>query len=463
MVRCGLIVALVAAFLPQTAAATTPLAPCTIDGTAARCGALTVPENRSVPGGRTIDVAVAVLPASGRPRRPDPVFYIAGGPGGAARRELPAIATSWAGVNGHRDIVFVDQRGVGGSNPLRCTEATAGFHSVADFVHACLFATPADVLQYRTPVAMDDLDAVRRWLGYGQIAVWGGSYGATAAQVYLRRHADAVRTVVLDGATLLDIPVFERWARSAHRALVLLDKLCKADRACAQRFPHWFQRLPALLARLDRAPVRATVEGSPVVVDAAVAGSAIHEISTGAHGSAQLPYVLSQAEAGRFGSLVSAIRALARADTGIDDRMLMPPAITCTEPWAVRDPTRIIAAARGTYLFAAEARGAPAVAEICAAWPKPDSAAEDWTRVRDDTPVLALVGGADPKDPPSNIAGIKTALPRAEIVVVPHQGHGVSGVGCVPRVIDAFLERGGSDGLDTSCVSLTPVPAFRLR
>ena len=54
---------------------------------------------------------------------------------------------------------------------------------------------------------MDDLEAVRQALGYGKLNLYGISYGATAAQVFLRRHPGSVRTVVLDGATLLDVPV----------------------------------------------------------------------------------------------------------------------------------------------------------------------------------------------------------------------------------------------------------------
>jgi pimeloyl-ACP methyl ester carboxylesterase len=53
---------------------------------------------------------------------------------------------------------------------------------------------------------MDDVEAVRKALGYGTLDLYGGSYGATAPQVFVRRHPGAVRTVVLDGATLLDVP-----------------------------------------------------------------------------------------------------------------------------------------------------------------------------------------------------------------------------------------------------------------
>jgi pimeloyl-ACP methyl ester carboxylesterase len=46
---------------------------------------------------------------------------------------------------------------------------------------------------------MDDLEAVRRALGYEKIDVYGASYGATAAQLYLRLYPHAVRTLILDG------------------------------------------------------------------------------------------------------------------------------------------------------------------------------------------------------------------------------------------------------------------------
>ena len=52
---------------------------------------------------------------------------------------------------------------------------------------------------YTTPYAAEDLEAVRRALGYGRINLDGGSYGTRLALVYLRRHAEQVRSVVLRG------------------------------------------------------------------------------------------------------------------------------------------------------------------------------------------------------------------------------------------------------------------------
>ncbi len=432
------------------------LAACVIGGVQAQCGKLAVPENTAVPAGRQIALSVAVLPATVKSaRRPDPLFYITGGPGGVDLEELPGISNGLAAINRHRDIVFVDQRGVGGSNPLQCTLATLQ-GSVADLVGQCLGQITADVTMYRTPQAMDDLDAVRQALGYAQIDLYGGSYGATAAQVYLRRHPDTVRAVVLDGVTLLDIPVFERWSSSAQRALKLLDKRCKADSACADSFPHWFARFPALLARLARKPVNVT----RVTVDASTTAETIDEMLTTSEGAARVPITLARAEAGSFAALAHEIINYSSSST--TQIAVMPLAIMCTEPWANRAPDTVAANAKGTFMAYADPQTAAQTAAICAAWPHPDTTGEDWSRIRSDVPTLILQGGADPKDPPANAAGVTQAMPNAKVILAPSQGHGIATLGCVPNLIDRFLEHDTAAGLDTSCVKNTYLAPFRV-
>jgi pimeloyl-ACP methyl ester carboxylesterase len=435
----------------------TLLAACAIGGVPAQCGTVTVPESRALPAGTAISLNVAVLPATVKSqRRADPVFFVVGGPGGVATDAVPWIANAWSDVNGHRDIVFVDQRGVGKSNPLSCAATTQGL-SVPDLVAACLGVVNGDVTHYRTTDAMDDLDAVRQALGYAKIDIYGGSYGATAVQVYLRRHAETVRTAVLDGVTLLDVPVFERWSSSGQRALNLLDARCRADRACKRSFPHWYARFPALLARLATKP--ATVKG--VTVDAAGVADTVHELTASAAEAAEVPFLLAKAESGNLAPLAGAIAAVDARAAG--QAVVMPAAIMCTEPWAARDPAKAAADAQGTYLAYSDPATALRWQQVCAAWPPVSTAAEDWTRVRSAAPVLVLQGGADPKDPPANSAGVAAVMPNARVILVPGQGHGVSTVGCMPVLLDRFFERGTATGLDTSCAKLTPVPAFRLR
>src|SRR6185436_19127767 len=87
-----------------------------------RCGNLLVPEDRSRPGGRKIGLHVVVVPALHLdPARP-PLFDLAGGPGIAGSSAASFYATDGRIHREQRDVVLVDQRGTGESNPLHCEE-----------------------------------------------------------------------------------------------------------------------------------------------------------------------------------------------------------------------------------------------------------------------------------------------------------------------------------------------------
>ena len=75
----------------------------------ARCGFLIVPENRTRANGRTIRLTVGIVPAASRTPAPDPVVYLAGGPGGYALGEAQLLID--AGFNRDRDLILMDQRG----------------------------------------------------------------------------------------------------------------------------------------------------------------------------------------------------------------------------------------------------------------------------------------------------------------------------------------------------------------
>ena len=200
------------------------IAPCVVAGGEGRCGSLTVPENRTTRRGRTIDLQIVVLPARSRTPAPDPIFFLAGGPGQAATA-LSRGAFDPA-LQQDRDLVFVDQRGTGGSNPLECElpgEPVDPQSYLGDVFQVSVFekcrdelASKADVTQYTTAAAADDLDDVRAALGYSRINLMGGSYGTRAALIYMRRHPASVRTAVLNGVAPASLknPLYHARARA---------------------------------------------------------------------------------------------------------------------------------------------------------------------------------------------------------------------------------------------------------
>src|SRR6185295_8121842 len=123
-----------------------------------------------------------------------------GGPGGGAATLAQYRIPLFRRFQTDRDIVLIDQRGTGHSNPLDCEDAKEDddlgdieVYPIERF-RTCLQRIHADTRLYTTPIAMDDVDEVRRYLGYDAINLWGGSYGTRAALVYLKRHESTVRT-----------------------------------------------------------------------------------------------------------------------------------------------------------------------------------------------------------------------------------------------------------------------------
>ena len=326
---------------------------------------------------------------------------------------------------------------------------------------------PGDPRFYTTSLAMDDVDAVRAALGYERINLYGPSYGATAAQYYLRQHEDHVRAVVLDGGTLLDIPLFERVAANTQRALDLLFERCAAEAACHAAYPALEADFAAAQAALAKA---GTIEvdvinpttGEPAVFESAGFGSSVQTALLDPTFSSQLPALIHQAALGDWTTVAKAALATSSGQRPESDRLAMSDVIRCSEAWARYDPDEVARLGAGSVNLDDQLAIARAQAEVCRFMPAGVVPANDGEPVRSNVPVLLVVGEADPQDPPSNIADASAELPNSLTVIVPGMGHTVGHLGCMPSIIRAFVEAGAVDDLDVSCVaSGVPVPTFR--
>ena len=437
---------------------------------AAVCGSLTVPEDRSHPEGRQIDLNVRVVPAVASDPAPDPVFFLAGGPGGAATQSWWGAPDLFPIVHWDRDIVLVDQRGTGGSNELlwRDTPDLSGLSrhemsvTLAAWLDQALAGLDADPRFYASPQAADDLDDVRAALGYDRIDLYGGSYGATLAQYYLRQHGSHVRSVVLDGGTLLDVPIFERIPRSSQAALDSVLERCAADTRCHAAFPDPAGDLERAIARLAKHPVRTALRDpwtdDPIVVNAAALAGEIHSLLV-ASDSADVPLVLHQAATGTIEPIAERIRDASEDPSTSAQAMVMYWSIACSEGWARFDPGKTARLGAGSYLLSSELDTARSARLGCGLMPEASLLPGDAEPVRSDVPVLLLNGAEDPQDPPSNVADAGTELPNGLAIAVPALGHTVGGFGCLPDIVAAFFEAGSVDGLNTSCINtMTPTP-----
>jgi pimeloyl-ACP methyl ester carboxylesterase len=434
-------------------------APCRIRLVAAQCGRLAVPEDPQRPDGRRISLRIAVIPAARQPAA-GALFYLAGGPGGAASTEVPTVDQLLGGVASVRDIVLVDQRGTGGSHRLSCPPTairTEQVEAVAAYVRRCFVRLGSEVRFYTTAVAMDDLDAVRRALGYGRIDIYGSSYGATAAQIYLRLHPNAVRTVMLDSGSLLSVPVYERLAVNAERALRAQLTRCSSEPACQRAFPRIRAELDTLLGRKA---TRTQAFGHTVTLDADAVASTVHALSLEADGVPLIPQVVHRAVRGDYAPL--AREYVDRVGLGLDARarLAMSFEILCSEPWARFDPGSVLRSSAGSYLNAVAESRARLFARACRSVPKGVVPAGSDLPARTNVPVLILAGSADPQDPPANMRRWKTFFPNGRLVVVRGATHGVLTAGCMAVVAAQFVDRGTARGLEAACVRRIDQPRF---
>jgi pimeloyl-ACP methyl ester carboxylesterase len=442
----------------------------------AQCGTYEVFENRAAKKGRKIPLRVVVLPALGKDRLPDPIVPFAGGPGESSVREGVYMTTALAPLRQRRDILLVDFRGTGPGS-LDCPELhgtqkeTQGFldHFVpTDKVRACRerLEKIADLTQYTSDNAIDDVDEVRAALGYPKVNLIGGSYGTRAVLVYLRRHPDKVRTAVLDRV----VPTHDRaplfFARSTQQALDGLVAECMEDAACAKAFPRLKEEIGAVLAQAAREPVSvqlldaSTVKPYEIRLTRNGVAQTLRYMLYDSEQAAELPLRVHLAAQGDWKPLAQTAASIARGMGGLSNAFFF--GVTCSEDLPFIREEEIAPAVAGTFLGDFRVRQQQ---EACAAWKSAKVPASFLEPVVSDVPSLVIAGSLDPATPPSDGEGAARTLRHSKYVVIPGAGHGQGGFKgeeCIDNLTLKIIEDGSVDRLDTSCVAKMERPAFVL-
>lgn len=435
--------------------------------TVAQCGWLTRPENPDAPDGRQIQIRVARVPARGRVAEPDPLVFFAGGPGQAATESWPIVGGALQKVSESRDILLVDQRGTGESNPLKCPEVeleealASDWDALAESTRDCLAATEGDPRYYTTTIAMYDIDAAREALGYQTVNLYGGSYGTRAAQVYLRLFPDRVRTVVLDGVVpqtlALGTEHAEKLDQAIHRVLVG----CDGDADCGEAFPDTGTKLRELADRLEAEPMDVTIPhpttGKPFTLtfNRDSLASSLRFLTYSSDTQAMLPLLIHEAWADRNYERMASQMLISASGLQQSIAQGMELSVMCAEdyPWYPADP------APNDYLMSNLMNRAVDIQ--CGIWPRGPVPENFHDPVTADVPVLLLSGELDPVTPPEYADEVAAHFPRSMHLVGPGQGHILTTRGCTGDLVSRFIAAGDFTDLDTSCLSeLQATPYF---
>src|SRR5690606_1408098 len=120
-----------------------------------------------------------------------------------------------------------------------------------EVLQACLDALPGDPRFYTTSVAIKDFESVRETLEVPKWNLFGVSYGTRVAIHYMRRHADSIRTAVLDSVVPPDHILGADIALLSQKILDHLYQRCEQDAECNEQFPNLKREVEMLFARLD--------------------------------------------------------------------------------------------------------------------------------------------------------------------------------------------------------------------
>ncbi len=432
---------------------------------ALRCIEVSLPLDYAKPGGPALKVHVTVAPAYRESAKPDPLFVLAGGPGQAGTDVLALVNPIFRRVRATRDIVLIDQRGTGLSGKLDCPRLaneenlTEAENEAA--ARACIAAAKYPLTAFSTANAARDIEGVRKALGYATVNVWGASYGTRLAQQYVRDFPANVRAVVLDGVAAPD-QIIPAGGRDGQAALDMVFKQCASDKACNKAFPALRAEYEALVQRVGApggvklvVPDPRTARPLKVEMNSDRFLGTVHNILYSALDTRRLPYLIHSAHQGQWEPFVA--RRNAAADFSPDGPVapLMHMAVVCSE-----DMPRLTAelgAQDAAPLTAPMLKRYTTVCPMMPAMPAPLAKTPSPITV----PVLMLSGALDPVTPPRRAEAAGKFMRAAQHLVVANAGHGISQLGCTPRLLREFIDKPTAK-VDATCLKEIPAPTFQL-
>jgi len=426
------------------------------------CGRFRVYENRETREGRTIDLAFVVLKALDDRGNTDAVTYFNGGPGAT----VTAGARGFAGVHlrAERDLLLIDHRGTGDSGGLMCGGAYPGgvesrFGTVFPLDHLvnCRDALmkEADLSQYTTDRAMDDLAQLAAWLGYSALNLNGGSYGTREAQIFVRRHPEASRTVVLNAVAPIQDPLYIHHARFLEDALDNLFEECAGSAPCDSAFPDLRSVTEEVFAKVRAEPPVVLAEGKEVTFGFGDLSYAIRGLLYGQAG--RLPSLLYSAHAGQwqeFADYYLGRQAWVGAERGTGTGYHF--SVLCAEDVDRVSREDIASATRNTFMGDHLIGG---YKDVCDLWPSARIPDSYFSPVVSDVPTLILSGGRDPVTPVAGGHKIAGQFSNSVHVIVPNGGHGQRSP-CISSMILELVTSGSIEGLDVSCIEDAPPTRF---
>jgi pimeloyl-ACP methyl ester carboxylesterase len=419
----------------------------------AKLGRLLVPERRSNPGSRLIELAFVRMRSTSQQPGP-PLVFLAGGPGlsGIDGLRWDVLYPWFASLRQVGDVIALDQRGTGLANPrLDCLEtwdlpldrpdsreeilrvAREKAHICADFWQQ----QGVDLVGYTTEESADDIEDLRKALGYDALHLYGASYGSHLALATIKRHGASISRAVIAMVEGPDHTM--KLPSNIQHHLEQLNALLKTDPYWQSRIPDLLKLMQSVFEKLEREPVTVSVTDRHTKEQAEVCVGKfdLQWLTASGLGTqsfiAKLParyYAMAQ---GDFSWLAS--RTLARRREWIGNAMsyVMDGASGVSpERYA-----RIQHEAPQTLLGDLINFPFP---DIATAWNSPDLGPTFRAPFTSEVPALFLSGTLDARTPISNAEEVRAGFPHSSHIVVEGATHSTAEIVQAPGITSAILD-----------------------
>ena len=431
-----------------------------------QCGTYSTPENYAKPNGAKVDINFVVLPAIDNSQEKLPLMFLAGGPGQAAAELSAQIYRGFNEIRKTRDLILVDQRGTGKSNPLQCEDSLEvdpyislpEEFSIAD-IEQCVAKLSGDLSQYNSENAIRDFDAIRAALGHKQIHIYGGSYGTRAGLVYMRMFPKSLKSVVLDSVGPIEVPI-SLFGKSAEQSFKKLMSNCQNEKSCAAQYPALLKEFNVVVERLTQAPASVEIAhprlGTNTIFnisnDKFISSLQMQLYSMETRGL--VPLLIHQAYLGNYKPLAGLI---AQNEGGMGIYVGLHFNIVCNEDLPRISNEMKTADADNSF---AKGMSLDMVAKVCSVWPKYQPSEAFYQTVDADIPTLVMSGDLDPVTPVSNGEKSHENLPNSHHIISKNNAHIVASTVCGIKIVNEFLEQQKPTELDESCLEEIPAESF---
>lgn len=454
----------------------------------------------------SISIYFEFYPHTGEGKATGTLVATEGGPGYPATESRDAYLELFRPLRSTRDVVLMDNRGTGRSGAVDCRPLQTDPVPTQANIGRCGRSLGAKAVLYSSVLAADDLAAILEALGSGPVDLYGDSYGTFFEQIFAVRHADKLRSIILDGAYPLDGPDYAWYPNYAPAMRDKFNLACKRSSACGKLPGSSLEHVTAALAALRRAPVAVKARDADGELRSFTANATELAMVMFASAPAYASVRETDAAARAYvaGDMAPLLRLMAEAQVSVDSRdgshsavrfsAGLAAAVMCQDAPQIfdmsLDPARRAAArdqavaelgrsAADTYapFTIEEYRGMPldySFLDQCVSWPEIDAAqVASMAKLRNspypEIPALILSGDLDNMTPPADGTLVAKRFAHGHQVVVPNGFHvnalPHSRSGCPADIARHFIEtlEVGSTQCLRSIPEVRVLPAFALR